>query len=235
MTSIKPAVLILAANTALLAAPLHAQDAGVQLQSAVNELLVGKAGYSQIGDLDQDGEPEAIVSYEDNCTIAGCLFSVVDKAADGTLSEVAYQYGEAPTLVSNGTVIDANGVYFNWTGFTLLPYFDQFEKLETYSGSNEDKAKIVELSPWLKDVRNYDIRMANIDLIGDEAPERFAWLDGHEYKIAQMKPYFVFNSDGDIISNGAFMDRPFIFNLSDRKAAALITHNGAGFETQILE
>jgi len=235
MTPIRSAGLVLAAGALLGAAPLHAQDAEIVLQSTVNELTAGTAATYEIADIDQDGSLEAMVSYSEDCTIAGCLFSIVDVAADGELAEVAYQYGEAPTLVSNGTVIDANGIYFNWTGFALLPYFDTFEQLEFYSGTEEDRARILEIAPWMTTLRTYDIRVANVDLFGDEMPERFAWLDGPEYTVAQTQPYYVFDAEGEIVTNGAFLDRPFLFNLSDRKAAALITHNGAGFETKILE
>jgi len=234
MKSILPG-LTLAALTTLAALPAAAQEHDLALNSAVNGLMVGKAASAAFADIDQDGDIEAMISYRDQCTVAGCLFSIVDKLEDGTLGEVAFQYGETPTLVSEGTVINANGVYFNWTGFALLPYFDSYDTLQFYPGTPADKASILEVSPWLSNLRHYDIMIANVDLYGDEVPERFAWLDGSEYAVAQTTPYFVFDADGRVVTDGAFLDRPFLFSLSDRKAAALITYNGAGFETKILE
>ena len=210
-----------------------AQD--LVMQTLINELLVGRSGSFEVADIDQDGEPEALVTYTDDCTVAGCLFSIVDVAESGELDEVAYQYGENPVLISEGTVIEANGVYFNWTGFALLPYFDAYGNLEFFNGRTEERKKIMELSPWMTDLRNKDIQVANMDILGDKTPERFAWLQGLEYSVAQMRPWYVFDKSGDIIATGAFMDRPFLFHLADRKAAALITSNGNGFETVILE
>ena len=93
----------------------------------------------------------------------------------------------------------------------------------------------MEHQPWQTDLRNYDIQMANIDLLGDASPERFVWLDGPEYKIGQASPYFVFSDDGEILAQGSFIDRPYIFHLNDRKGAALVSYGGSGFATMILE
>lgn len=237
MKKVKPNCGMMTAVVMLGLTPLlaQAQDHSTSLELKVSHLLTDRYGAYEISDIDQDGDLEAIVTYLDECTNAGCLFSVVDRGEDGNLAEVAYQYGEAPELVSEGTVIDANGIYFNWTGHTLRPYFDRYEELEFYSGSAQDKALIVEAAPWLSNMRHYDIQIANVDLLGDTAPERFAWLDGSEYSIAQMQPYFVISSDGEIITDGAFMDRPYLFPLHDRKAAALITYNGSEYETKIME
>ena len=214
---------------------LSAQEADISLQTTINETLVGKTATFEIADLDQDGTNEALISYTDNCTVAGCLFSIIDKTATGEIAEVAYQYGQTPEIVSEGTVINANGVYFNWTGYTLRPYHDIYQSLAFHDGNYNDRAEILKRAPWFRTMPSNDIRVANVDLIGNEAPERFVWLDGLEYKVAQMQPWYVFNTDGEIIADGTFIDRPYLFNLNDRKATAIITYNGATFETVILE
>ena len=214
---------------------LSAQEADIPLQTAINEALVGRTATFEIADLDRDGTSEALVSYTDDCTVAGCLFSIIDKTATGELAEVAYQYGQTPEIISEGTVINANGVYFNWTGHALRPYHDIYQSLEFHGGDRHDRAEILKIVPWFNNMDSSDIRIANVDLIGNEAPERFAWLDGLQYKVAQMQPWYVFNTDGEIIADGAFIDRPYLFNLNDRKAAAIITYNGSAFETVILE
>jgi hypothetical protein len=230
--------LTLAATTFLSAMPATAQEAelkALELQSAVNDIVAGKNARTEMADLDQDGFLEAMVVYEDEVSVAGALFSIVDEVTPGVYDEVAFQFGSNPTLVSEGTVIDANGVYFNWTGIALLPYFDIYETLQFYDGAASDRLSILEVDPWMENLRHYDIKIANVDLFGDETPERFAWLDGSEYVVAQATPYYVFDSEGTVVTSGAFIDRPYLFNLADRKAAALITYNGAGFETKILE
>jgi len=92
-----------------------------------------------------------------------------------------------------------------------------------------------QLEPWRSVLRNYDIQMANVDLFGDGTPERFAWLEGSEYKVGQASPYFIFSDTGEVLMQGTFIDRPYLFHLKDRKATALIAHNGSGFTTKILE
>ena len=223
------AALTLATSTAL------AQEASPALDTALVGILAGGASIVDFGDIDQDGEVEALVAYTDDCGDAGCLFGIVDRGADGSFAEVVYQYGETPELVSGGTVIDANGVYWTWNGASLQPYHDIYETLEFYPGTGADKAIIVEHQPWQTDLRNYDIQMANIDLVGDAQPERFVWLDGPEYKIGQASPYFVFSDDGEILAQGSFIDRPYLFHLNDRKGAALVSYGGSGFATMILE
>ena len=224
-----------AAGIMIGATSLSAREVDIPLQTAINEVLIGRTATFEIADLDQDNTNEALVSYTDECNVAGCLFSIIDESATGKMAEVAYQYGQAPMLVSEGTVIDANGVYFHWNGRALRPYHDIYRSLEFHDGDRDDRAEILKIVPWFDNMGNSDIRIANVDLVGDEAPERFAWLDGLQYKVAQMNPWYVFNVNGEIIADGAFIDRPYLFNLRDRKAAAVITYNGSTFETVILE
>jgi hypothetical protein len=223
------------ATAALFGGTAYAQEATPELQASVMQIMNNGASSSVYGDIDQDGEVEALITYDDNCNVAGCLFSIVDKAADGSLAEVAYQFGEAPALVSGNAVIDANGVFWTWNGLALVPYFDTYNDLSFYSGTPKDQATIVKAQPWMPLLRNYDIQMANVDLFGNETPERFVFLDGPEYKIGQATPYFVFSEAGDILMKGAFIDRPYLFKLRDRNASALVTHGGSGFSITILE
>ncbi|KKN86211.1 hypothetical protein LCGC14_0270800 [marine sediment metagenome] len=212
-----------------------AQKTSPALKEALAPLVASGGSISDFADFDQDGEIEAIVTYADDCGPGGCLFSIVDLDADGIYGEVAYQYGQAPTVVSGGTVIDANGVFWTWSGQSLLPYYDFFDTLEFYAGTSAEQAAIMKLEPWRPVLRNYDIQMANVDLLGDGTPERFAWLDGSEYKVGQASPYYVFSDTGEILMQGNYIDRPYLFRLQDRNATALITQTGSGFSTTILE
>ncbi len=235
MSSSRYVSLTFSAITIIVGTSAVAQEASPALKTVLAGLTENGASATVHADIDQDGEMEALVTYDSDCGPGGCLFSIVDVDAEGQLGEVAYQYGQAPGLVSDGTVIDANGVFWTWNGAALLPYYDFFEDLEFYSGTERDVATIRTHEPWRPVLRNYDIRMANIDLIGSETPERFVWLKGSEYKIGQASPYFVFDDAGQILMQGAFIDRPYLFKLNDRKATALIAHNGSGFTTTILE
>jgi hypothetical protein len=211
------------------------QQASPALKEALVPLVASGGSISDFADFDQDGELEAIVTYAEDCGPGGCLFSIVDLDAEGSYGEVAYQYGQTPTIVSGGTVIDANGVFWTWSGHSLLPYYDFFDTLEFYPGTGAEQATLMELEPWRSVLRNYDIQMANVDLFGDQTPERFAWLEGSEYKVGQASPSYIFSEAGEVLMQGTFIDRPYIFPLKDRKATALIAHNGSGFTTTILE
>ena len=224
----------LAALASLVGGPLAAQDAPDALRDAVAKISAGEAVTTQYADIDQDGAMEALVVFPGNCLEIGCLFGIVDETAEGDLAPVAYQYGMEPLLTANGTVISANGVHWTWDGQGLLPWADTYEDLEFYTGSPEEKQAILEVEPWHKGLHNYDIRIANIDMIGDEAPERFMYLDGMRYAVGQAQPYFIFDSEGDLMAKGAMIDRPYLFRLEDRKAAALIVNNGGRFETHVI-
>jgi hypothetical protein len=223
---------LLAAGTSL---PAVAQEASGELMDAVNRIAETATITMEYGDIDQDGAAEALLVFTDDCNEAGCLFGIVDETAEGALDVVAYQYGESPTLISEARMIAANGVYWTWTGRNLHPWADIYDTLEFYPGTGADRNKILEVKPWFDHMRNYHIQIANVDLIGDETPERFMWLDGPGYKVAQASPFFIYDDEGELLMEGTFLDRPFLFNLQNRKAAAVISHNGSHYKTTILE
>lgn len=223
------------AAAALLATPLAAGTSALEAEAMALDLLADRLGGYEIADVDQDGGFEALVTYEDDCGLAGCLFSIVDISADGSLAEVAYQYGEGPELVSDFTVVAANGVFWTWDGRRLLPYYDRFTPSLSTRGDPLLRQKILKQSPWLTGLRTHDIEVLELDLMGDTRPERFVWLDGSQYAVAQRSPYFIFDAEGTVVTTGTFLDRPFIFPLASRKGAAILTQSGAGFETFILE
>lgn len=226
---------VLAIVASLTAGAALAQDAPAGLTDAVTALTSEGTAVATYGDIDQDGSQEALVTWSNDCNEAGCLFGIVDLTADGGYGTVAYQYGQEAHLVSNDAVIDANGVYWTWNGSALLPWADEYGHLEFYTGRPNDKAAILKIQPWHKGMVNYDIKIANIDLVGDEMPERFMMLHGNKYAVSQASPWFIFDADDRLLAQGVFTDRPFLFHLTDRKGAAVITYNGSQFEMRILE
>lgn len=226
--------IVIMAMSGPVAAQTFENETPAGLQSAVVDLTAQREGAVLYGDIDQDGEIEAVISYADDCNIAGCLFSIVDEAADGTYGELAYQYGMNPALV-DGVVIDASGVFWIWDGADLLPYYSLFDAQPFDTGSDADVRHVLAQSPWLDPVNKFHMMVQRFDLIGDGADETFIFLPGIDYAIGNGSPYFIFTADGELIDKGASQDVPALHRRTDVKSANIITSDGQKFTTKIIE
>lgn len=199
------------------------------------ESLSSPVASMHLGDLDQDGALEAVVSYAEDCNEIGCLFSIIEDYGDGTFGVAANQYGQDPELIHNGTMINAAGAYWLWNGHALHPHGSLLTDYNVEVGSLEDVAKVLEVDPWRKGLSRFDIDVYELDLVDDERLERVLHLTDPKHASGRSQPFYIFDADAVLIDKDVALDMPVINARSDRKAAQYSFTYGSGFMVKMIQ
>ncbi|MFX4300200.1 hypothetical protein [Pseudosulfitobacter pseudonitzschiae] len=220
-------------TSTFLAAPALA-SAQASLESYARNLSATVSAV-HTGDLDQDGVPEAIVAYGDDCNRIGCLFSVVEDFGDGSFAVVANQYGQDPELIHDGSMINASGAYWIWNGAALLPYGSALTEYNAQTGSLNDVEAIMAIEPWRRGLTRFDIKAHELDLIDDERLERVVRITDSKHASGRSLPFYIFDADGNLLDHDVALDAPVISPRSDRKAVQYSFTHGNGFMVKMIE
>lgn len=225
-------------DTIVMAAAIVALPISVSAQTPVEDYartIMSDGASLQVGDLDQDGVLEALITFREDCNQIGCLFSVIEDFNDGTFGVVANQYGQDPVLIHDGAMINASGAYWIWNGDALLPYGSALTQYNAQTGSLADVDTIMSVEPWRKGLSRFDVEAYDIDLVDDERLERVLRITSFKHASGRSLPFYILDADGSVLDHDVALDAPVISPRSDRKAVQYSFTYGDGFMVKMME
>lgn len=229
-------LLCAAALTALTATAALAQEVGTPALDELQEILDTMPGASQVEDvvyfdMSNNGQVEALVKMNGNCDQGYCEWKLFAEREDGWqavgggfASSVEFE----PTAGA-GAVINADDITYAYSGgASIYMWGDLLQGQTPLEASNDEYALIGATTPYDQTSR-IRLEKYELDLNGDEVPERIFLIAGLYYKVGQWgTPYAIFDANDELVLSGVSTDMPRIFPKSDAPGSVVIEVVPAG-------
>jgi hypothetical protein len=237
---LKTNLAVLALVSAAAAAPLSAQtvDADPASHEALDGILAEMPDSETIRevsfyDMSRNGFDEALVTMDRNCDQGYCdwmLFAVGEDGwhavGAGNGNDVRFEPTEG-----GGAVLNSDDITWAYSGAgSIYMYGDLLHDFAPAEASDEEYELVASNTKYDQPV-HMRLDRYEVDLNGDEVPERVFMINGLFYKAGQWgTPYVIFDANDTLVLEGITSDLPLIFQKSDTPGSIVLNVTPSGFQ-----
>ena len=223
------------------AGPLMAQETSVDPASreALEQMLTEMPGADTVRDvvyydMSRNGYEEALVTMDQNCDQEYCdwkLFAVGDEGWRAVGGGSGHFVHFEPTE-DNGAVLNTDDITWAYSGgSTIYMYGDLLQGVAPTEASNEEYDLVAANLKYTETAR-MRLDRYEVDLNGDNVPERVYMIGGLFYKAGQWgTPYMIFDANDNLVLQGISTDMPRIFPMSEKPGSIVANVTPAGLQT----
>lgn len=216
----------------------QAAEADVEALRDLDEILATMPGADQVEDvvyydMSSNGRVEALVKMNGNCDQGYCEWKLFAEQEDGWQavgSGFSRNVRFEPTEGS-GAVLNADDITYAYSGGTsIYMWGDLLQGVRPMEAENAEYELIAARTPFEQTAR-IRLEKYELDLNGDESPERIFLIGGLYYKVGQWgTPYAVFDANDELVLSGVSTDAPRIFPLSDTPGSLVLNVVPSGIQ-----
>ncbi|MBW3243552.1 hypothetical protein KUV57_12840 [Epibacterium sp. DP7N7-1] len=213
-----------------------AQESDTQALNDLQIILDAMPGADQVSevsyfDMSSNGQVEALVKMNGNCDQGYCEWKLFAEREDGwqavgggLASSVKFEPTEG-----SGAVINADDITYAYSGAETIYMWGDLLQGQTPQQANNDEYAMVGASTPYDQTSRIRLEKFELDLNGDDVPERIFLIAGLFYKVGQWgTPYAIFDANNELILSGVSTDMPKIFPKSETSGSVVIEVVPAG-------